>query len=193
MYRIISLVLVTLGLSTIASAEPQDYEFDMSHSRIFFDVSHRGYSTMLGRFKEFAGTFRFDADDPTATSLDITIDSASVDMFHAGLNEHLKTDDFFDVDQYPKMQFVSERVERTAENEFSVHGRFTLLGQTHPLSLDVILNQTGEARDGAAMAGFTANATLDRALYGMRYGLPLVGADIDIRIEIEARASQSGS
>ncbi len=171
-----------------AAAEPRSYDFDMAHSRIFFDVDHRGYSTMQGRFADFGGTFMFDAEDPTNSSLDVTIDPASIDMFHEGLNDHLRNPDFFNVAEYPELRFVSERVEVVGENRFTVHGRFTMLGQTHPLAFDVVLNQTGEARGGAPMAGFTATGTIDRTQYGMGYGAPVLGADVEFRIEVEAAA-----
>lgn len=189
MHRIIALILVGFGFANLAIAAPQSYTFDMGHSRIFFDINHRGFSTMLGRFSDFGGTFSFDAENPSASSLDITIDPASIDMFHAGLNDHMKTADFFDVAEHPQMRFVSERVEPVGEDRFKVHGRFTMLGQTHPLSFDVSLNQTGQTRDGAPMAGFTATGTLDRTRYGMNYAAPVIGTDVSFRIEIEASAA----
>ncbi len=190
MKRILSTIAAVLGTAaaTSAAAEPLDYVFDMSHSRIFFDVDHRGFSTMLGRFAEFGGTFRFDADDPTASSLDITIDAASVDMFHEGLNNHLKNEDFFHVEEHPELRFVSNRVEQVGEGRYVVHGLFTMLGVTQPLSFDVTLNKTGQTRTGAPMAGFTAHGKLDRSQYGMTFGAPVVGTEITFRIEIEASA-----
>jgi polyisoprenoid-binding protein YceI len=188
MIRFASLFALGLAASLPASAEPLDYAFDMSHSRIFFDVNHRGYSTMHGRFADFGGNFVFDADNPAQSSLDVTIDPASIDMFHEGLNNHLKTADFFNVEQHPEMRFVSERVEVTDDGQFKVHGQFTMLGQTHPLAFDVKLNQTGQGRGGAPMAGFTATGSIDRTQYGMGYGAPIVGTEIAFRIEIEAAA-----
>ena len=179
---------IGMAFSAGAGAEPVDYAFDMSHSRVYFDVNHRGFSTMLGRFADFGGTFRFDADNPTASTLDISIASASVDMFHDGLNKHLKNQDFFDVERHPEMRFVSDRVVQTADERYTVHGQFTLLGVTNPLSFDVTLNNTGQTRGGAPLAGFTAHGTLDRTDYGMTYGVPLVGTEIGFRIEIEASA-----
>ena len=179
---------IGLGVATQAGAEPRSYAFDMAHSRIFFDINHRGYSTMQGRFGNFGGTFQFDADNPAASSLNVTIDPASIDMFHEGLNNHLKNPDFFDVEQYPELRFVSQRVEVAGENRYTVHGQFTMLGQAHPLAFDVVLNQTGEGRGGVPMAGFTATGTIDRTQYGMNYGAPLIGREVSFRIEIEASA-----
>ena len=151
MTRLLACIALGIGLTagTQADAEQLSYAFDMSHSRIFFDVNHRGYSTMHGRFAEFAGTFRFDAEDPANSSLDVTIDPTSIDMFHEGLNNHLQNPDFFDVEQYPALQFVSDRVEVLSNDRFTVHGQFTMLGQTHPLAFDVVVNQTGQGRGGA--------------------------------------------
>jgi len=188
MIRLAALVALGLTVSIEAVAEPRSYAFDMSHSRIFFDISHRGYSTMHGRFADFGGTFLFDAEDPTQSALNVTIDPASIDMFHEGLNDHLRNPDFFDVARHPEMRFVSERVEITGENRFTVHGQFTLLGQTHPLAFDVVVNQTGEGRGGVPMAGFSATGTLDRTQYGMGYAVPIIGAEVTFRIEIEASA-----
>ncbi len=191
MTRFPALILLAAGLGTglQAAAEPRAYDFDMAHSRIFFDIDHRGYSVMQGRFADFGGQFLYDADDPAASSLEITIDPASIDMFHAGLNDHLKTADFFDVEQYPEMRFVSDRVEVTGDGRFTVHGDLTMLDQTHPASFDVVLNQTGQSRSGAPMAGFSATGTIDRTLYGMNYGVPAVGGEVGFRIEIEAAAA----
>jgi polyisoprenoid-binding protein YceI len=177
---------LVLGVALDAAAAPRSYVFDMAHSRIFFDVNHRGFSMMHGRFAEFDGTFLFDAEDPAKSSLDVTIYPASIDMFHEGLNNHLKNPDFFNVDQYPELRFVSERVQVEGENRFTVHGQFTMLGQTHPLAFDVVLNQTGQNRSGAPMAGFTATGAIDRTLYGMSYGAPVLGTEVAFRIEIEA-------
>jgi polyisoprenoid-binding protein YceI len=193
MPRIIALTLLGLaiGFGTRATAEPRAYAFDMAHSRIFFDIDHRGYSTMLGRFSTFGGEFLFDADNPAASTLNVTVDPASIDMFHEGLNNHLKNPDFFNVEQHPELRFVSERVEAAGENRFTVHGQFSMLGQTHPLAFDVVLNQTGQGRNGAPMAGFTARGTIDRTKYGMGYGVPMLGTDVTFRIEVEASASGS--
>lgn len=194
MHRIIVIGLLALGLATTAQSAPRDYEFDMSHSRIFFDVDHLGLSTMLGRFADFSGTFRFDPDNPTASSLDIVIDPASIDMFHEGLNAHLRNGDghFFDVAQYPEMRFRSTRVERAGDDRYTVHGDLMMIGQTNPVSFDVTINRTGTNRAGLPNAGFSAHGTLDRRDWGMGFGVPGVGAEVAFRIEVEA-AQAAGS
>ncbi len=190
MNRLAIMTLVTLGIAGPASAEPMPFDIDPNHSRIWFDVNHQGYSIMRGLFRDFNGTFNFDADDPTASSLDIMIDAASVNMFHEGLNDHLKRDDFFGVETHPQLHFVSTGVEVLGENHLAVHGDLTILGETNPVTLDVMQNQLGKDRSGADKVGFSATASLDRTDYGMSFGAPNIGTDISINIQIEA--TQSG-
>ena len=186
MNRLAIMALVTLGVAGPASAEPMPFDIDANHSRIWFDVNHQGYSIMRGLFRDFNGTFNFDADDPTASSLDIMIDAASVNMFHEGLNDHLKRDDFFGVETHPQLHFVSTRVEAMGENHLAVHGDLTILGQTNPVTLDVMQNQLGQTRSGADKVGFSATTSLDRTDYGMTFGAPNIGTDVSITIQLEA-------
>ena len=90
-----------------------EYALDMSHSRVFFDVDHQGYSMMRGMFRDFDGTLLYDADDPSASSVSMSIDSDSVDMYHDGLNDHLKNTDFFDVGNAPGADFREHRGRRS--------------------------------------------------------------------------------
>jgi polyisoprenoid-binding protein YceI len=162
------------------------YYIDAAHSRIWFDVNHQGYSIMRGLFRDFGGTFNYDASDPTASSLDITIDAASINMFHDGLNDHLKRDDFFGVETNPTLHFVSTGIESIGDNQFVMQGDLTILGETNSVSLEVVQNQFGQTRNGADKVGFSASASLDRTDYGMAFGAPNIGADVSITIQIEA-------
>ena len=186
-------------LTVCAGANAENYELDMNHSRIWFDVNHQDYSTMVGRFSDFGGTIDFDADNPSASSVDITINAASVDMFHDGLNDHLTRIvreegaepkiDFLGVEMYPELRFVSTNVEDMGEGKMTITGDFTMLGQTHPVSLNAVLNKTGDAR-GTPKVGFSATGSVDRTQYGMGFGAQFgIGTDINVRIEIEALAS----
>jgi polyisoprenoid-binding protein YceI len=170
----------------MAGAEPMPYEIDPNHSRIWFDVNHQGYSVMRGLFREFSGNFNFDAENPTASTLDITIEAESIDMFHDGLNDHLKRDDFFGVASNPALHFVSTRVEVMSDDQLTVHGDLTMLGHTNPVSLDVTQNLFGTLRNGAKKVGFSATTSLDRTDYGMTFGAPNIGTDVAISIQIEA-------
>jgi polyisoprenoid-binding protein YceI len=185
MKRLAVIALLALGFAVQAGAEPMAFDIDPNHSRIWFDVNHQGYSVMRGLFRDFGGTFNFDADNPGASSLDITIQAASVDMFHQGLNDHLKRDDFFGVETHPELHFVSTGVEAMGDH-LTVHGDLTILGETNPVSLDVTQNLMGQTRGGQDKVGFSATTSLDRADYGMTFGAPNIGSDVAISIQIEA-------
>ena len=173
-------------LPVLAHAEPLEYTLDRGHSRIFFDVNHQGYSMMRGMFRDFDGTLLYDADDPSASSVNITVDAASVDMFHDGLNNHLQNDDFFGVQSHPALTFSSTEIEDQGNGQLRVHGDLTLLGVSNPVTLEASHNQTGEVRGGATKVGFSASGNLDRTDYGMNFGVPVLGADVAFDIQIEA-------
>ena len=188
----IFLTTAALVLPTLATAEPMEYSLDMSHSRIFFDVDHQGYSMMRGMFRNFGGSLLHDADDPSASSVSIDIDADSVDMYHDGLNDHLKNADFFDVENYPSLMFESTSVEDLGDGQLRVSGNLTMLGQSHPVSFDAVHNLMGPVRGGATKVGFSATGSLDRTAYGMNFGAGRLGTDISFSIEIEATRPGEG-
>lgn len=181
-----------LILPALATAEPMEYSLDMSHSRVFFDVDHQGYSMMRGMFRSFDGTLMYDEEDPSASSVSISIDADSVDMYHDGLNNHLKNDDFFGVETHPSLMFESTSVEDLGDGQLRVNGNLTMLGQTHPVSLDAVHNQMGQVRGGATKVGFSATGSLDRTAYGMNFGAGNIGTDVNFSIEIEATRPGEG-
>ena len=188
-----TLILSTavLLLPALATAEPMEYSLDMSHSRVFFDVDHQGYSMMRGMFRNFDGTLMYDEEDLSASSVNINIDASSVDMYHDGLNNHLLNDDFFGVETHPSLMFESTSVEDLGDGQLRVNGNLTMLGQTHPVSLDAVHNQTGQAR-GNIKVGFSATGSLDRTAYGMNFGTPVLGSEVSFNIEIEATRPGEG-
>ena len=184
---------VMILCSGSAAAAPQTYVFDMTHSRLFFDYDHQGYSMMLGRFTSFSGEFEYDDVHPEASSLDVMIDPASVDVFDEELNERLKGGDFFDVASYPTMRFVSRQVIVTGENELRVDGELTMHGRTQSVSLEVHRNKFGINRQGHQVAGFSARGHLKRADFGMGFLAPAIAENVVIRIEIEAWPLAAGT
>ena len=188
----IILTTAALVLPALATAEPMEYSLDMGHSRVFFDVDHQGYSMMRGMFRNFDGSLLYDADDPSASSVSISIDADSVDMYHDGLNDHLKNADFFDVENHPSLMFESTSVEDLGDGNVRVNGNLTMLGQSHPVTFDAIHNQMGQVRGGATKVGFSATGSLDRTAYGMNFGAGNLGTDISFSIEIEATRPGEG-
>ena len=186
MNRILITGIAALAVPALAQAEPMAYNLDTNHSRVWFDVDHQGFTAIRGMFRDFNGQFMFDDEDLSASSVDVSIDAASIDMFHDGLNNHLKTDDFFGVETNPAITFTSTSVESLGGDRLRVTGDFTMLGQTQPVVLEAVHNLTGPVRGGATKIGFSASGTLDRTDFGMNFGAPNIGAEVSFNIEIEA-------
>lgn len=168
------------------TADSGTYTIDESHVHAAFKVSHVGYSETIGGFDKISGSFTINAEDLSASSVNVTIDTASVDSGWDARDEHLRGDDFFDVSEYPQMTFTSTAVEVTGDNTAKVTGDLTLLGKTNPVTLDVTFNQAGKHPfSGKYTAGFSATGSLDRTVWGMDYGVPAVGKDIALTIEAE--------
>jgi polyisoprenoid-binding protein YceI len=183
-YRI-ALFALTAIFARNAAAETQPYDFDMLHSRIFFEYEHQGYSTMFGHFRRFSGTLEFDPEDPTASRLDITIPADSIDVFDDELNARLLTDAFFNVAEHPEIRFISTQIVPIDDRRLRVDGSLTMLGVTRPLSLEIVQNKIGVNRQGMQVAGFSGRGGLERAAYGMDFLSSVAGGEVMFRVEVE--------
>jgi polyisoprenoid-binding protein YceI len=182
---LLALVLTLLAASP-ALARPEKYVFDPTHTQIIFSVSHLGISHPHGRFNKFSGGFTFDRENPEASQADIAIETGSIDMASDAWNTHMKKPDFFNVEKFPAMTFKSAKIEKTGEKTGTLTGDLTLLGVTKPVTLNVVFNGTAvHPMNKNEMAGFSATGTLKRSDFGMNYGLPMVGDDVHIAIEVE--------
>ncbi|CAO3381375.1 YceI family protein [Azospirillum argentinense] len=177
--------LVTLPLT--AQAAPVAYKLDPAHTAVVFIVDHLGFSKAVGRFNTVAGDLSFDKDAADKSSLSVTIDTTSVDTNHAKRDEHLKSPDFFNAKEFPKMTFKSTKIETTGDKTGKLHGDLTLLGVTKPVVLDVTFNKDGVSpASKQETVGFSARGTIKRSDFGMKYGVPNIGDDIQVIIESEA-------
>jgi polyisoprenoid-binding protein YceI len=172
--RIIRLPALLTSLLTCAvaplSASAAHYEIDPSHAFIQFKISHLGYSVLTGRFNTFAGSFTWDKDNPGASTIEVTVETASLDSNWAERDKHLRGEDFLHVDKYPEAVFKSTKYTGDASGG-QLEGTLTLHGVTKPVVLDV--KAIGEGPDpwGGYRAGFEATTTLRRADFGMDYNL----------------------
>ena len=176
-----------LALSASPALAAEEFAFDHSHTHVLFFVDHLGFSTTQGEFMEFDGTLMLDTEAPENSSVTVTIDAASIDTGYADRDEHLRTGDFFNVEEHPELTFTSTDVAVTGENTAEVTGDLTILGVTQPVTLNVTLNAIGpHPFNGATVAGFSATTTISRSDFGMDFGVPAIGDEIEIRIESEA-------
>lgn len=185
--KFLSLMMVALVLmATPARAQIEDYEFDKAHTQIMFAVSHLGFTNSHGRFMEFDGGFQFNRAEPEKSKVDVTIQTASIFMGTEKWDESMTSKKFFDVENFPTMTFKSTKVEKTGDNTGKITGDLTILETTKPVILDVVFNKSGKSPFGEKYkAGFSATGAIKRSDFGMKYGLPLVGDDVQIMLEVE--------
>jgi len=182
-----------LALSSIfaasAAAEPRTYRLDPDHMSISFLVSHVGFAKILGVFHTVSGEIVFDEEASALTSGRITVATESVDTRHEARDRHLRSDDFFDSETYPEMVFTLTGSEASGERIGMITGNLMLRGQTHPITLDVTWNKSGEYPFGDRhyAIGISARGMLNRSTWGMEYGVAdgLVGDEVELIIEAE--------
>lgn len=180
---------LVLGLCLAPSfASAENYIIDSTHAHAGFRVSHFGFSTTLGQFRDIAGTLEFDQANPAASSVEVTIQTASVDTANDARDEHLRKADFFNVEEFPTMTFKSTNIEVTGEKTANITGDLTLLGVTKPVTLDAAFNQAApHPMDNTRyVAGFSATGSVKRTDFGMTYAAPAISDEITLIIEVEA-------
>ncbi|MGY4748753.1 YceI family protein [Pannonibacter sp. Q-1] len=183
---------LALGLLTApVLAAPVAYEFDKSHSNLSFSYNHLGYSTTDGRFGTWDAKLMIDADQPANSSIEMTIDTNSLDTFWADRDTHFKSADFFDVAQFPEATFKSTKVTKTGEQTLQIEGDLTIKGITKPATLDVTVTAMGEhPMEKKPWVGFAATTTIKRSDFGMDMYTPYVGDDVSIVLHAEAAIAQ---
>jgi polyisoprenoid-binding protein YceI len=168
------------------------YTIDPSHSRVGFVARHAMVTKVRGGFNDFAGTFTIDAADPAASSAELTIEAASIDTRNADRDAHLKSNDFFAMDQHPQLTFRSTAVEQVSDTDYRVTGDLTLRGVTKPVTID--LEYTGAAIDpwGNTRVGFEGSTKVNRKDWGLNWntaleaGGVLVSEKVTLEFEISA-------
>jgi len=184
---VVSAMAAAAVLMTAGAAFAQDkYKLDNPHTQIVFSVEHMGLSKSIGKFTDYEGEFAFDEKVPEASSVDVTIKTDSIDMSHDLWDEHLKAENFLNVAKFPTMTFKSTSVKVTGDNTADVTGDLTLLGVTKPVVLKTVFNKAGPRPMGNDFAaGFSAATIIKRSDFGMTYGIPMVGDEVAIQIEVE--------
>ncbi len=180
------LAVSMLLLTSPVKAEIEVYNFDKAHTQILFFVNHLGFSNSQGEFHDYDGSFEFNPSDPEYSKVEVVIKTASIDMDDEKWNAHMRNKDFFNVEEFPTMTFKSTKIEKIDNKKGQLTGDLTLLGVTKPVTLDVIFNKAGvHTFNQKYVAGFSAKTTIKRSDFGMKYGLPLIGNDVNIMIEVE--------
>jgi polyisoprenoid-binding protein YceI len=168
------------------------YTIDPSHSRIGFVARHAMVTKVRGNFNDFTGSFTVDGANPSASSAKVSIEAASIDTRNADRDGHLKSNDFFAMDDHPQIAFVSTAIEQRSDTDYRVTGELTLRGVTKPVTLE--LEYTGSAIDpwGNTRVGFEGSTQVNRKDWGLNWnaaldaGGVLVSEKVTLEFEISA-------
>ena len=180
-------------MTTATATTTRTFTIDRVHSEAAFTVRHL-LTKVRGRFTEFDGTIDFDSAAPAAGSVQVTIQAGSINTNEPARDAHLRSADFFAVDEHPTLTFVSRQLRVRNSHEFAVEGDLTIRGVTRPVSLDV--TYLGLAADpwGSERAGFEATTTINRKDFGLLWNAALetggflVGDEVRIDLSVQAVA-----
>ena len=164
-----------------------NYTIDPSHSRIGFMARHAMVTKVRGSFNDFEGSGYFDAENPANSHLELVIKTASIDTRNADRDAHLRSNDFFAMEQYPNLGFVSTGVKPIGDSHFAITGDLTIKGVTRPVTVDFEL--TGSAVDpyGNLRIGLEGTAVINRKDWGVNWnaGLEAGGVLVSEKVNLE--------
>lgn len=183
-----SAVSMALMGSVQANEHSGTYAFDEkdAHQFITFKISHMGFSWLYGRFNDFDGEFVYDAENPENSSVNVTIDTSSIDSNHGERDKHLRSEDFLYVSEFPEATFKSTRVEVDEDgNEADIIGDLTLRGVTREVTLDVEMLGHGADPWGGYRMGFEAETEIRLKDFGFPTDLGKASETVEFAISVE--------
>ncbi|MEJ2620867.1 MAG: YceI family protein [Candidatus Thiodiazotropha sp.] len=163
------------------------------HAFIQFRISHLGYSWLVGRFNRFSGEFVYDKNDPSAASVNVLVETASIDSNHAERDKHLRDDDFLDVKQFPEARFVSRSYIEREDGSGLLTGDLTLRGVTRSIDIEVAHVGAGIDPWGGYRRGFTGRTKLVLADFGITKYLGDAAKEMELILGIEGIRTKSKS
>jgi polyisoprenoid-binding protein YceI len=188
--RVVALALALAAGA--AQAQVARYEIDPEHFSVGFLVDHLGYARVLGMFQKASGTYSFDETTGALSDVRIEIDAASVYTAHRRRDNHLRSADFLNAGEFPRIVFKGGPAKRTGERTFTIDGQLELLGKSLPVTIEAKWNKSGKyelpGTDAYAM-GVSARGSFKRSGFGMSYGLGnnWVGDTVELIVEFEAK------
>ncbi|HUF14111.1 MAG TPA: YceI family protein [Longimicrobiales bacterium] len=181
-------------MAQVTTTQAITWKVDKPHTQIEFGVKHMMFTTVRGRFNDFDATIVLDEENPNDSSVVVGLDAKSIDTAAPDRDTHLRSADFFDVENHPKLTFRSKRVEGASFEQgerFKVIGDLTIRGRTKEVELDATFEGQGRDPFGQEKAAFTAETKIDRHDFGLTWnqaletGGVLVGRDIKVTIDAQ--------
>lgn len=190
------LAALSLAAAPAARAEPATYEIDPEHLSIGFLVEHVGYASVLGMFRAASGSYVFDEATGELRDVQVVVETASVFTGHDKRDGHLRSADFLDCAEFPRMTFTAAKARRDGERKFVIEGQLELLGRSRPMVLEATWNKSADSPIGGSLfggkpyvMGVSARGSFRRSSYGMTYGVDngWVGDEVRLIVEFEAK------
>jgi len=154
------------------------YTLDPAHTRIGFVARHAMVTKVRGSFDEFAGTAVLDGANPANSRVEVSIEAASIDTRNAQRDEHLRSNDFLAMQEYPKITFASTGVRQAGESTFEVTGDLTIKGVTNEITIPFEFEGAAKDPFGNQRVGFEGSVTINRRDYGVTWNAALEGGGV---------------
>lgn len=189
MKKAVFVVLLVFSF-TFANAQTK-WNIDKSHSNVGFAVTHLIISEVTGQFKSFEGNIEFSKGDLSDANINFSIDVASITTDNEGRDKHLKSDDFFNAEKFPKITFIGKSIKKVEGKKFKLVGDFTMRDVTKSITLDVVYNGTIKDPWGNTKAGFKISGEVNRFDYNLKWnnlmeaGGAVVSKDVAISVNLE--------
>lgn len=184
---LLALAVSSIGVASLpAMADTYVIDTKGAHASINFAIKHLGYSVLTGRFDTFSGEFTYDPAKPEASTVNVSIDTGSVNSNHAERDKHLRSDDFLNVEKFPKATFVSKKIVLDDDkDEFDIVGDLTLNGVTKSITIEV--DKIGEGKDpwGGYRAGFSGETEITLKDFNVKMDLGPASQTVKLELEVE--------
>lgn len=163
----------------------QIWNLDNAHSELRFRIKHMMIANVSGQFKSFSSSVHVDNDDFNTAKIEFTIEASSIDTANEQRDQHLRSGDFFDVENHPKIEFLSSSVVADSENNYKVSGTLTMHGHSHDVTFHADFGGIGKDPWGNTKAGFTIEGNIKRSDFGLVWNAPLETGGVLVSDEVK--------
>jgi polyisoprenoid-binding protein YceI len=187
---ILSALFALAGVALPVLAEQSEWAIDAGHTRVGFSITHMVISEVDGDFKKFSGKALLDDKDLTKSSVEFSIDAASINTDNADRDKHLRSPEFFDVEKFPKLTFQSTKITKAGKG-YKLKGNLTIHGVTKEVTLDALVSEPVANPWGKQVRGVKINGKVKREDFGLTWNKALdkggvvLGNDVTINIKLE--------
>lgn len=185
--KLLTAVFALILSAAMAQAAP--WKIDPDHSHLTFTVDNLGFSITHGQFRKFTADIDFDPENVETSSVSFVIDADSVDTNSNGRDKSIRSKNYLDVKNNPEITFASNTVRLVDENTAEINGEVTIRGETKEVTFmaEMIRIAPNPFSKDTQLAGFAVTGVIDRVEFGITYGAPAVGVDINVRLDLQIK------